>query len=195
MKQKVFLSIILSLFLLGGTGFAQSDGALTPDMLNQIRQSFKLDPSTKAMMNAVTATSIKSIALDRSTATNANTYFSHKIKTEGITDQKSSGRCWLFAGLNIMRPVAMTSLNKKGFEFSQNYLFFYDKLEKANLFLEAIIRTSDKPTDDREVEWLLKNSLPDRSSPQSSTSTRPRSGTCMPKASRTRCSSARRWTC
>jgi bleomycin hydrolase len=139
----------------------QTDGALTPDMLAQIQQSFKLDAPSKAMLNAVTANNIKSMALDRSTAISSNTHFSHKIKTEGITNQKSSGRCWLFAGLNIMRPVAMTSLNKKGFEFSQNYLFFYDKLEKANLFLEAIIRTAEKPTDEREVEWLLNHALPD----------------------------------
>jgi len=153
----IFFSLV---FVLPGA-HAQKKGEISTDMLTKLRSSLKIDASMKAMVNAVTANNVKSIAQDRATAITTDTYFNHKIKTEGITDQKSSGRCWLFAGLNLMRPVAMTSLNKKGFEFSQNFLFFYDKLEKANLFLESIIQTAAMPVDDRDVEWLLKNPFPD----------------------------------
>lgn len=137
--------------------YAQT-GALTSDILRGLRESYT---PNKAVTNALAANGIRSLALDRAVSTSSDAYFSHRIKTDGVTDQKSSGRCWLYAGLNIMRPVAMTSLKKKGFEFSQNFLFFYDKLEKANLFLESIIATRARPVDDRDVEWLLKNPFPD----------------------------------
>jgi len=136
-------------------------GALTPDVLRSLRSSFVPDAGTKAVMNAVSANSARAISLDRETANSIDNHFSKKIKTQGVTDQKSSGRCWLYAGLNLMRPAAMTSLNVRTFEFSQNFLFFYDKLEKANLFLESIIDTRARPLDDRDVEWLLKNPFPD----------------------------------
>jgi hypothetical protein len=116
-------------------------GALAPAELDELRASFTPDAATRAIMNAVATQSTRTLAQDRATVTSIDHLFSHRIKTEGVTDQKSSGRCWLFAGLNILRPVAMTSLNTQGFEFSQNFLTFYDKLEKANLFLESIIAT------------------------------------------------------
>ncbi len=163
MKQITAISSIVLFVVLSWCGlcFAQVDGSITPDMLKKIQQSLKLDPPTRAIINAVAATSVRSIALDHRVVSSSDTYFSHTIKTDGITDQKNSGRCWLFAGLNILRPVARASMNKKDFEFSENYLFFYDKLEKANLFLEAVIRTREKSLEDRDVDWLLKNSFPD----------------------------------
>lgn len=136
-------------------------GALAPAELDDLRSSFTPDAATRAIMNAVATQSTRTLAQDRTTVTSIDHLFSHRIKTEGVTDQKSSGRCWLFAGLNILRPVAMTSLNTQGFEFSQNFLTFYDKLEKANLFLESIIATRTRSVDDRDVEWLLKNPMPD----------------------------------
>ena len=151
----------LAVVLVLATGVALAQNALTPELLKDLRASFVKDAPTKAVMNAVSANSAKALVQDRETVLGVNQHFSHRIKTEGITDQKSSGRCWLFAGLNILRPTAMTALNKKGFEFSQTYLFFYDKLEKANLFLEAMIELRKKPLDDPDVTWLLKNSLPD----------------------------------
>jgi bleomycin hydrolase len=155
------LIVILMIFACGITAMAQKGGGLNEAAVSELQSSLKMDGQTKAMINAVTTNDIRKMAQDRAAVVESNTFFSHKLKTEGITDQKSSGRCWLFAGLNLMRPVAMNSLNKRGFEFSQTYLFFWDKLEKANLFLEAIIQTRTRPIDDREVEWLLKNPFPD----------------------------------
>ena len=81
--------------------------------------------------------------------------------SHGITDQKSSGRCWLFTGLNVLRAQMMAKYGLSEMEFSQNYCFFYDQLEKANLFLQGIIDTREKPMEDKMVEWLFRNPLSD----------------------------------
>ena len=90
-----------------------------------------------------------------------DTYFSHRVDSRGITDQKSSGRCWLFTGMNVMRAKAIARFGLGDFQFSQSYSFFYDQLEKSNLFLQSIIETADRPMDDRLVEWLFKHPLSD----------------------------------
>ncbi len=136
-------------------------GGITPALVDKMRQSFKVDAATRTAMNAVAKNDIKNLALNREALIDSDHLFSHKIKTGEITNQKSSGRCWLFAGLNIMRPKIIEKHSLKDFDFSETYLFFWDKLEKANLFLEAVIQTRNKDFYDREVEWLMNNSLPD----------------------------------
>ena len=86
------LPMHLALLFLLASGLTVAQNALTPDILKDLRSSFVKDASTKVMMNAVSVNSAKILALDRETSLGANQYFSHKIKTEGITDQKSSGR-------------------------------------------------------------------------------------------------------
>ena len=76
--------------------------------------------------------------------------------SKGITDQQSSGRCWLFTGLNVMRAKVINEHQLGNFEFSQSFCFFYDQLEKANLFLQAIIDKANLPMDDKTVEWLFR---------------------------------------
>jgi bleomycin hydrolase len=90
-----------------------------------------------------------------------DTHFSDRVKTKGITDQKSSGRCWLFTGLNVLRAKMIDKYELPGMEFSQSYLFFYDQLEKANLFLQGVIDTRKLPFEDRKVDWLFSNPLSD----------------------------------
>jgi bleomycin hydrolase len=87
--------------------------------------------------------------------------FSIEVKTGKITNQKQSGRCWMFAALNVMRLEIMKTLNLETFELSQAYPFFFDKLEKTNHFLENIIETRDEDVDSREVAFLLKDPLGD----------------------------------
>ena len=137
------------------------EGGITPAMIEKMQQSFELDAATRAAMNALAKNDIKDLTLNREVLLTSDHFFSHKIKTGGITNQKSSGRCWLFAGLNIMRPKILEKYNLSDFDFSENYLFFWDKLEKANFFLESIIQTREKDIYDREVEWLLKHPCPD----------------------------------
>jgi len=109
------------------------------------------------MQNAVTKVDVTEIALNRSLVTSMDHTFSHTLDHWRATNQMRSGRCWMFAGLNVMRVDAMESLSLEEFELSQSYLMFWDKLEKSNYFLEAIIETADRPVDDRTVHFLLQN--------------------------------------
>ena len=86
-----------------------------------------------------------------------------KIAFEGgpITNQRSSGRCWLFAATNVFRVAIMKKYNLKEFELSQSYLFYYDKLEKSNWFLEQILDTLDEPLDGRLIQTLLADPVGD----------------------------------
>jgi bleomycin hydrolase len=113
------------------------------------------------MYNAITNNDINDLALNRDILHRHNDVFSHKIKAKGVTDQRSSGRCWLFAGLNIMRPAVIEKYKLSSFEFSQNYLAFWDKMEKANCFLEQMIEFRDRDPLDREMEILLRSPFPD----------------------------------
>ena len=106
-------------------------------------------------------TSIKELALNQENQKALNTDFSIKVESKGITDQQSSGRCWLFTGLNVMRAKTLAEYGFQSFEFSEVYPFFWDQLEKANLFLQGIIDTSKSPLTDKTVEWLFQHPLSD----------------------------------
>ncbi len=153
-------AIGMMLSLLATPLFAET-GGLTDEAIDKVRSSFKMDEHTRAMYNAITNTNITSLALNRDILRQHNEIFSHKIEAKGITNQKSSGRCWLFAGLNVMRPAVIEKHNLKSFEFSQNYLAFWDKLEKANSFLEHMIEFRERDILDREIEFLLRKPIPD----------------------------------
>ncbi len=157
MKQ-ISLSFFILLFAASIT-FGQ--GMLNDDDLKQIRSSVSMDDDTRALMNAISSNDISKLAVNRENLGKVNPYFSHKVDIEGITDQKSSGRCWLFTGLNVIRPKVIEKYNMKEFEFSQTYGFFWDQVEKSNLFLEGIISTANEPDDHRRVEWLLKHPIGD----------------------------------
>ncbi|MDR0891921.1 MAG: aminopeptidase, partial [Mediterranea sp.] len=157
---------IVSLFLLGAlcyTAQAQDtkSGGISDEMLRQIKQSYRETPADKALRNAIGNNDIRKLALNQDNLKGMDTHFSIRVNSRGITNQKSSGRCWLFTGLNVMRAKAIAKHHLGTFEFSQNYPFFYDQLEKANLFLQGMIDTATKPLDDKMVEWLLRNPLSD----------------------------------
>lgn len=157
------LIILIGLFCVtGGNLSAQvGKGGISPDMLTKIRQSYQGTGTDKALRNAIGNSDIRKLALNQENLTGMDTHFSIRVPSKGVTDQQSSGRCWLFSGLNVMRSRAMARYNLPSLEFSQNYLFFWDQLEKSNLFLQGIIDTSGKPLNDQKVEWLLKNPLSD----------------------------------
>lgn len=137
------------------------DGGISEDMLSTIRKSYTASAEQKAIKNALASNSIATLAINSENLTMCDTHFSHKVKTVGITNQKSSGRCWLFTGLNVLRAKMIDKYDLAEFEFSQNYCSFYDLLEKSNLFLQAIIDTRDAAIDSREVGWLLQNPIGD----------------------------------
>ena len=164
MKVKRFLkmSVLCQLIaMLTASYLFAGEGALTIENIDQIRSELKMDTHTKAMYNAITNANINDLALNRDLLQKHEEVFSHKIKAKGVTNQKSSGRCWLFAGLNIMRPAVIDKYKLTSFEFSQNYLAFWDKMEKANCFLEYIIEFRDRDPLDREMEILLRSPFGD----------------------------------
>ncbi|MBI2761257.1 MAG: C1 family peptidase [Chloroflexi bacterium] len=140
---------------------APADGALAPEKLAAMNAAFGQKPAHRIAQNAVTQVTADDVALNRSLVTSIDHTFSHLLDDWAVTNQKVSGRCWMFAGLNLFRAGAMKKMNLKEFEFSQNYTLFWDKLERANYFLEAIIETADRPVDDRTVGFLLDRPLDD----------------------------------
>lgn len=157
MKKNIALVGLMAMTL---SAQAQN-GGISADMLKQIKESYQPGASEKALYNAMAGTSIAVLAKNHENYANFNADFSHKVISHGITDQKSSGRCWLFTGLNVLRAQMMAKYGLSEMEFSQNYCFFYDQLEKANLFLQGIIDTREKPMEDKMVEWLFRNPLSD----------------------------------
>lgn len=123
--------------------------------------AFDAEPKNLLALNAVSKNGIRAVALSRAVVNRTDHTYSHLIETPEATSQKKSGRCWLFAGLNTLRLAAMEKMNLESFELSQACLMFWDKLEKANFFLENIIETRDEPLDGRLVMWLLADPLPD----------------------------------
>ena len=106
-------------------------GGLSPELLEQLRANYTPSAPEKALRNALAANPIDALA------------------------------CWLFTGLNVLRSQMMNKHNLPMLELSQNYNFFYDQLEKANLFLQSVAETAAEPMDSRRVEWLFKNPLSD----------------------------------
>ncbi|HJW74787.1 MAG TPA: C1 family peptidase [Thermoleophilia bacterium] len=134
---------------------------LSPDQIERFDRAFAADPKNILALNAVTGGKLQEVARSREAVIRAERTFSHVVKTGQITDQKHSGRCWMFAGLNVFRVETMKRLNVEQFEFSQNYLMFYDKLEKANYFLGTVIKTADEPSDGRLIAFLLEDPIQD----------------------------------
>lgn len=157
MKKNIILACLMAMAL----GAQAQQGGITQDMLNQIKSSYKHTPADKAIYNAMAETSIAVLAKNHENLANIDTNFTNKVVSHGITDQQQSGRCWLFTGLNVLRAQMMAKYGLDEMEFSQNYCFFYDQLEKANLFLQGIIDTREKPMDDKMVEWLFRNPISD----------------------------------
>ncbi len=163
MLRKVLkpIAIVAILVLFFIPNLAKSNKSVTPEMIQQFQQQLDLHGTDRALLNAVTNTDMKQLTLNRELFNNHNDVFSFRIKTEGVTDQKSTGRCWMFAGFNIMRPAVIKKYHLSGFEFSETYLFFWDKLEKANTFLELMIENAKKDLDDREMHKLFESPVAD----------------------------------
>ncbi len=159
--KKQFLSVFALTAALFSAQAQDNKGGISPDMLGQIRQTYQGTASDKALRNAIGNNSIRNLALNQENMQDMDTHFSVRVNSKGITDQQSSGRCWLFTGLNVMRAKAIAKYGMPAFEFSEIYPFFWDQLEKSNLFLQGIIDTSDKPLEDKTVQWLFQHPLSD----------------------------------
>ncbi|MDC4232833.1 C1 family peptidase [Actinomyces sp. B33] len=134
--------------------------AVTDDLLADVR-SAALDPTARLARNAVTVSGVDPSSFDREAVVAATTCVSDKIDDWKATWQKKSGRCWLFSSLNLLRSRARTKMGLTDFEFSQNYVLFWDKFERANWFLSDVIATADEPLDGRLLQFLLADVLGD----------------------------------
>ena len=141
---------------------SQSQGqSLSMDDINNMSEKFQTNQEKIALTNAISNNSIKKLALNRENVGKENFFINTKVETKGISNQKSSGRCWMYTGLNVLRAKVIEKYKLNNFQFSHNYLYFYDQLEKANLFYNGMIETAQLPLDDRKVVWLLKNPIGD----------------------------------
>ena len=139
-------------------------GQVTDHMLANYRNSFKANPTLKMSQNAMTNasnTNVLDLVLDRDLLQEIDHSFSTKLDDWSVANQKQSGRCWLFAALNLFRPGAMKKLNVKDFEFSQAHLHFWDKFERANHFLESAIELAGGDVDDRTNAHILGDPIGD----------------------------------
>lgn len=134
-----------------------------PEISNDLLMQLREEESAKVALarNAATQVGIEAASLNREKIQHTFTAVSHRLDDWKATSQKKSGRCWLFSSLNFLRSRARESLGIKNFEFSQSYVFFWDKFERANWFLTDIIATSDEPVDGRLVQFLLGDVLGD----------------------------------
>jgi bleomycin hydrolase len=138
------------------------DGGLSMQQINMLRGSYQSNPTNKALRNAINSNDISKLAVNYDNNTAFSADISHTVPSKAITNQESSGRCWMFTGMNVLRNKAIRKYDLPAdFQFSQCYTFFYDQLEKANLFLQSILDTRAKSMEDETVQWLFKNPIGD----------------------------------
>ena len=158
---KIRLLICLGLMAALVAGAQTKDGGISQQMLQQIAQQHAPTASDRALRNALAANAIDNLAKNQAHAGALDTYFSVETKKQSITDQKSSGRCWMFSGLNVLRANFAKRTDSLTVNLSQDYLFFWDQLEKANLMLQGVIDTGKKPIDDQRVQFFFHYPLND----------------------------------
>ena len=135
--------------------------SLSLEDIRRFSRSFNKNPANTLALNAVTENGIAEVALSRNEVDRQNFTFSNLIESPDATNQERSGRCWLFSGLSTLSLEAMKKLNLKTFELSEIYQMFWDKLEKANYFMETIIETKEEPLNGRLVNSILSDPTSD----------------------------------
>lgn len=158
--RKIF---ILSLFMAASMSLsAQTRGGISADMLQKIQQAQPSSVAEKALANAIASNSIDDLAKNGRALVGLNDHFSVTTPAQSIHNQKSSGRCWMFSGLNVLRSnFALAHKDGRKVEFSHAYLFFWDQLEKSNLMLQGVIDCADKPLDDPRVQFFFRHPVSD----------------------------------
>ena len=137
-------------------------GGISEATLQQIVKSQKSSAADKALFNAIANNSIDDLVKNPANSAPVDTHFSIETPKQSIHNQKSSGRCWMFSGFNVLRSnFALNDKQGRVVEFSQDYLFFYDQLEKANLMLQGVIDLGKKSIEDPQVQFFFKNPLND----------------------------------
>jgi bleomycin hydrolase len=152
---------IMILFLAPTTSQAEpAGGSVTEELIHRL-QAQPFTAAEQALADIVANGDIDAVALNRARFLSHQSLVNLRIKTGEVTNQKGSGRCWMFAGFNVLRLPVIRKYKLKSFEFSENYLLFWDKLEKSNFFLQNMIDLADAPLDDRYVQTVLDDPLGD----------------------------------
>jgi len=138
-----------------------SIGALTEEKVGRIEKDYDADLKNKVVRHALSRTSISDVIFEPGSLEGVAPVFSIDIKTLPVANQRSSGRCWIFAGLNILREMIAKRCKIKRFELSQNYISLFDKIEKANYTLESIVKLSKNEHDERVLQFILENPVSD----------------------------------
>ena len=161
MNKRILLAAAL-LAMMGGVQAQTKEGGITENMLSEIAKGNGVNGSERAIANAVASNSIDDLAKSYGSRKPFDTHFSVETPKQNIHNQKSSGRCWMFSGLNVLRAnFAKAHHDSLRVEFSQAYLFFYDQLEKANLMLQGVIDNAKKPMDDIRMQFFFHHPIND----------------------------------
>ena len=156
------MALSLALVLTSAVCAQTEGGGISAAMLQQMEKTQQSAPASKAIFNALASNKIDNLAKNFANQGAIDTHFSTETPKQSIHDQKSSGRCWMFSGFNVLRAnCAKQHADTLAVEYSHDYLFFYDQLEKANLMLQGVIDTAKKPMDDTRVQFFFKNPLND----------------------------------
>ena len=134
---------------------------LSLNRLNVLEEEYRNDKIASITRRALNKNKISNLVRVNERSSILQNDFSINIKTMEVTNQKKSGRCWIFAGLNFLREEVDDKYNLEKFELSQNYVAFYDKLEKCNYFLENIVNLLDRKVDDRLFSFILARGIED----------------------------------
>lgn len=162
MKKLLLLTLAVNFIAFACAQNITKSGGLNADQIKALRSSYQATGADKALRNAVVSNDINKLAKNYENNTAFDAHFSNQVPSRAITDQESSGRCWMFTGMNVLRAKAIKKYDlPSDFQFSQCYTFFWDQLEKANLFLQSILDTRNKAMEDETVKWLFQNPLSD----------------------------------
>jgi len=153
--MKKLYSTTLCLCFAVATTLQAQNGGISESMLKEIQKEQKMTGAEQALQNAVAGNSIDDLTRNHSHSGALDTHFSVETRKQSISDQKQSGRCWMFSGMNVLRGNFQKRTDSLTVDFSQAYLFFWDQLEKANLMLQGVIDTANKPIDDQRVQFFF----------------------------------------
>lgn len=136
-------------------------GALTDARLKELEKDYEADPVNAVARHALSRHTLSNVAYVSESIRLVQPHFSLELKTMPVANQRLSGRCWIFAGLNVLREAIAKKLGIRKFELSQNYISLHDKLEKCNFALENFLQLSDREPDDRLLMFLLQDPVGD----------------------------------
>lgn len=130
--------------------------SVSVETIGQMRSDYESDSKKRVVRNALTKNDVSTISrVFEAEASNPNV-FNVEVKTMTATNQQASGRCWLFSSMNVLREIVAKKYNIPEFELSQNYVAFYDKLEKSNWFMECTLKEIDSPLNSPEMRFLMQ---------------------------------------